>query len=160
MTEQPLEFRLLGPLEVLRQGVRLPLGGPKQRALLALLLLNANEVVSRAHAIDFLWGEQPPERAVNALQVRVHGLRKSLGSERVLTRGSGYVLRADPDELDLIRFRMLYEEGRDALERGDAVGAAGQLGEALCLWRGEALADLSLESRVQLRANRSRGVAT
>ena len=151
---------------MLRHGVRLPIGGPKQRALLALLLLNANEVVSRAHAIDFLWGEQPPERAVNALQVRVHGLRKSLGPARVLTRGSGYVLRADPDELDLIRFRKLYEEGRDALEGGDAVGAAAQLDEALCLWRGEALADLSLESansfeltgleELRLSANESR----
>ena len=137
---------MLGPLDVARGGVALALGGRKQRALLVLLLLNANEVVSRGRAIEFLWGERPPERAVNALQVGVHGLRQLLGADRIVTRGSGYLLRAEPEELDLLRFRRLLEEGQDALALGDAARAAERLGGALGLWRGEPLADLALES--------------
>jgi len=123
-----LEFRLLGPLEVVNEGNTLPLGGPRQRALLALLLLRANEVVSRDRLVDGLWGERPPETAANALQVAVHGLRKLLGPDRITTRGAGYLLRIEPGELDLDRFAQLV--------------AAGLVREALALWRGEALADL------------------
>lgn len=146
MIDGPVEFRLLGPLEVARDGVPLAVGGRKQRALLVLLLLNANEVVSRGRAIEFLWGERPPERAVNALQVGVHGLRQLLGADRIVTRGSGYLLRAEPEELDLLRFTRLREEGQDALAVGDAARAAERLCGALGLWRGEPLADLALES--------------
>ena len=137
-----VEFRLLGPLEVSRSGVPLPLGGPKQRALLALLLLSANRVVPRERAIDWLWGEDPPERAVNALQVRVHGLRRLLGPDRIVTRGSGYLLRAAADEVDLLAFERLVEEGRAALAGADPARAAARLGEARSLWRGPPLAEL------------------
>jgi predicted ATPase/DNA-binding SARP family transcriptional activator len=125
------EFRLLGPLEVVKNGSAVAPGGPRQRALLALLLLRANEVVPRERIVDGLWGERPPETAPNAIQVAVHALRRLLGRERLETRGAGYVLHADADELDLRRFERL-------LARSDAAA----LREALALWRGPALADL------------------
>jgi predicted ATPase/DNA-binding SARP family transcriptional activator len=133
-----LEFGLLGPLDVARGGETIELRGSRQRALLALLLVHANEVVSRERLIDGLWGERPPESAANALQVAVHGLRRALGAERIETRGGGYRLRVEPDELDLERFRRLVQRART--RAGDA--AADDLREALALWRGEALADL------------------
>ena len=112
------EFRVLGPIEALSHGRSLPLGAPKQRGLLALLLVNANEVVSRDRAIDCIWGERPPARAANALQVYIHGLRKLLGAERITTSGAGYRVDVAEDELDLLRFRRLVEDGRAALEAG------------------------------------------
>jgi predicted ATPase/DNA-binding SARP family transcriptional activator len=121
------EFRLLGPLEVESKGAVLPVGGPRQRALLAFLLLHANEVVKRERLIDALWGEEPPARAHNALQVAVHGLRRVLGPERIETVGDAYRLRVKPGELDLARFR-------DVLEQAPAA--------ALGLWRGAALAGI------------------
>jgi predicted ATPase/DNA-binding SARP family transcriptional activator len=134
-----LDFRLLGPLEVERDGEALALGGARQRALLALLLLSANEVVSRARLIDGLWAERPPETAANALQVAVHGLRKLLGAKRISTSGSGYLLRVQPGELDLERADRLGERAR-----GQAPAAAAEtLRAALELWRGRALADLA-----------------
>jgi predicted ATPase/DNA-binding SARP family transcriptional activator len=119
------EFRLLGPLEVESDGAVLPVGGPRQRALLAFLLLHANEVVRRERLIDALWGEQPPARAQNALQVAVHGLRRVLGPERVETVGDGYRLHVEPDELDLARVQELLRHSPAA---------------ALELWRGPVLA--------------------
>ena len=112
-----MDFRFLGPLEVANDGRLLPLGGPKQRALLATLLVRANEVVSREQAIDSVWADAPPERAVNALQVHVHGLRRALGHDRIAAEGAGYLLRADAGEVDARRFAQLYDEGRTALER-------------------------------------------
>jgi predicted ATPase/DNA-binding SARP family transcriptional activator len=141
-----LEFRLLGPLEVLDGNASVALGGPRQRALLTLLLLNANEVVSRERLIDGLWGEEPPAAAANSLQVAVHGLRKVLGPERVETRGPGYAVRVSPGELDLERFERLAERAR----REAPPSAAVTLREALALWRGEPLADLSA-ARAALR---------
>jgi predicted ATPase len=143
-SEAPIEFRVLGPLEVWRNGTAVQVGGGRQGALLALLLLSANEVVSRPRAVDFLWPEGPPERAVNAIQVGVHGLRRALGAARIETRGTGYVLKVDPDELDLFRFVRLHEAGRAALAAGDAATAADALGRALALWRGEPLADVTV----------------
>jgi predicted ATPase/DNA-binding SARP family transcriptional activator len=133
-----LELEVLGPLGAAINGRPLPLGGPRQRALLAVLLLHANEVISRARLVDALWGDRPPETAANALQVAVHGLRKLLGSDRVVTRGTGYLLRVEPGELDLERFTRLCERAR--AER--PVAAAQTLREALSLWKGRALADL------------------
>jgi predicted ATPase/DNA-binding SARP family transcriptional activator len=118
------EFRLLGALEVASGGAVLPVGGPRQRALLAFLLLNANEPVKREALIDALWGDDPPGTAQNALQVAVHGLRKLLDAERIETVGDGYRLRVEPGELDVDRF----------LERHEEDPAA-----ALELWRGPAL---------------------
>ena len=123
-----MEFRILGPLEVLSDGQALDLGGQKHRVLLALLLLEANRVVSRDRLIDALWEEEPPETAVKALQVYISQLRKQLGKERLQTKAPGYLLRVEPDELDLARFRRLQEEGA--------------LRPALALWRGPPLADL------------------
>src|SRR5580765_8017719 len=137
-----VDFRLLGPLEVVVGDDPLPLGQPKQRTLLALLLLRANEVVSRETAIDALWAESPPERAANALQVYVHGLRKAVGAERISLRGAGYSIAVDGDELDLHRFERLVAQGQGALARGDAAGAVERLAAALACWRGEPLADL------------------
>ena len=122
-----LQFRLLGPLEVARDGAVLPVGGPRQRALLAFLLLHANEAVNRESLIDALWGEEPPEQVRNALQVAVHGLRRLLGRERIETVGDAYRLRVEPGELDLARFRELLVQSPVA---------------ALELWRGPALAGI------------------
>ena len=144
-----MDFRFLGPLEVANDGRLLPLGGPKQRALLATLLVRANEVVSREQAIDSVWEDAPPERAVNALQVHVHGLRRALGHDRIAAEGAGYLLRADAGEVDARRFAQLYDEGRTALELGDAPRAVQSLASALALWRGEPLADLSSTSFVE-----------
>src|SRR5215208_6579789 len=88
-----MEFRILGPLEVLDDGRTLDVGGAKQRSLLAVLLLNANTVVSSDRLIDALWGDQPPETAAKAIQVHVSRLRRELGAERIETKAPGYVLR-------------------------------------------------------------------
>src|SRR3954464_3220865 len=93
-------FRILGPVEVAADGRTLDLGGPKQRALLAMLLLEANRVVPRDRLIDALWDESPPDTARKALQVHVSQLRKALGAERIETRTPGYVLLLEDNELD------------------------------------------------------------
>jgi YVTN family beta-propeller protein len=144
-----MEFRILGPLEVEEAGRLLPVGGTKQRALLALLLLHANEVVSRDRLIEELWGGSPPESGRTALQMHVSQLRKVLdpgatrGDEELLvTRAPGYVLRVERERIDLGRFETLVAAGRTALADGDAEGAREQLAGALALWRGHPLADL------------------
>ena len=109
-----MEFRILGPLEVVTGGQALDLGGAKQRALLAVLLLHANRVVSTDRLIDALWEDDPPESAHKALQVYVSGVRKLLGKERVQTKPPCYVLRVHEGEFDLDRFRALQAEGRPA----------------------------------------------
>ena len=124
-----MDFRILGPLEVSEGGRTLDLGGPKQRALLALLVLEANRVVSSDRLIAALWDEERPESARKALQVYVSQLRKVLGRDRLVTRAPGYLIRVETDELDLDRFERLRAEGR--------------LDEALALWRGTALAEFS-----------------
>jgi predicted ATPase/DNA-binding SARP family transcriptional activator/class 3 adenylate cyclase len=136
-----LKYRLLGPLEV-HDGDRVPaLGGAKQRALLALLLLNANRVVSRERIIDGLWGEEPPETAVATVQVYVSRLRKLLGPGALVTRPPGYLFAAELESIDVFRFERLVAEGRQALAGGDSERAARALREALALWRGPALGE-------------------
>ena len=137
-----LEYRILGPLEVVDGDRRLPLGGPRQRSLLAVLLLHANEIVSADTLIDRLWGGEPPPTAAKVLQVQVWRLRKALGRDALITRPPGYMLQVGPDELDLARFERLVEEAQSA-EPG---AATAKLREALALWRGNALADLTYES--------------
>jgi YVTN family beta-propeller protein len=139
-----LEFRVLGPLEASRDGVGLDLGPRKQRAVLALLLLNANRVVATDRLIDDLWGDSPPESARSALQVYVAGLRKALGSdgEVLRTRAPGYVLEVEPDALDLARFARLRAEARAST---DEERRAALLDEALALWRDSPLAELKSE---------------
>src|SRR5213593_2976991 len=137
--ERIVEFRILGPLEVVEDDRAVALGGPRQRTLLALLLVRANEVVSTHRLIEELWSARPPEEATNALQYHVSQLRKALApSTAIVTQGPGYRLRVEGDELDLLRFERLVEKA----ERSSAETAARLLREALGLWRGSPLADL------------------
>jgi DNA-binding SARP family transcriptional activator len=140
-----MDFRLLGPLEVSERGGPLALGGVKQRSLLAILLLQANELVSTDRLIDQLWGATPPATCAKSIQVYVSRLRKELGDGRLVTQAPGYLLRVDPSELDLARFEQLAAEAR----RTDPDTAARKLREALALWRGPALADLAYEPFAQ-----------
>jgi YVTN family beta-propeller protein len=145
-----MKFRILGPLEVRHDGEgRSPLGAGKQRAALAILLLHANEVLTTDRLIDELWGDRPPKAARKALQVYVAGLRKALGPQRIRTYGPGYRLEVAPGELDLDQFERLVQTGRDLRAEGDLAGAATALREALALWAGEPLADLSSEPFAQ-----------
>ena len=137
------EFRILGPLEVAVDDERVALGAPKQRAALASLLLEGGRVVPRTNLIEAVWGEEAPAAAAAALQVYVHGLRGALGADRIETLGSGYRVRLDQDELDLLRFEQLVTSGTRALEAGSPGAAAQDLRAALRLWRGPPLADLA-----------------
>jgi YVTN family beta-propeller protein len=149
-----MEYRVLGPLEV-RDGERsLPLAGAKQRALLALLLVNANRVVSRDRLVEELWGERPPGAAVQSVQVYVSRLRKLLPPETLLTRPPGYLLEIGSDELDLQRFERLLADGREALARGDPERASTVLRGALALWRGPALAEFAFDAFAQAEIGR------
>jgi DNA-binding SARP family transcriptional activator len=133
-----LGFSVLGPVEATLDGWPLVLGGTRQRALLALLLVRANEVVPGSRLIDEIWGDDPPPSAQNILQGYVSDLRKVLGRGTIETRGRGYALLVDARRLDLHRFEALV--GRAARE--EPVSAASTLHEALALWRGPALADV------------------
>ena len=138
-----MDFRLLGPLDVLDGGVRLQLAPGKQRALLALLLLNANRTVAAEQIVDDLWGVDAPPSASKMVQIHVSQLRKSLSEPRLQTRRPGYLLEAADDELDLARFERAVVAGRRALAEGDAAQARRLLGEALALWRGPALGEFA-----------------
>jgi DNA-binding SARP family transcriptional activator len=145
----PIRFRILGPLEVEGDGGEVPLGGPKPRALLALLLLHPNEVVPADLLVDKLWGGDSREGGAGALRVNVARLRKALPEGVLTTRSPGFVIRVAADELDLHRFERLVDEGRGLLARGLAADASQRLREALSLWRGPALADFAYESFAQ-----------
>jgi DNA-binding SARP family transcriptional activator len=145
-----VDFRVLGPLEAVAAGEAVPLGGPKQRALLALLLIHANEVVSIDTLIEELWGESPPRTAPAYIQNCVSRLRKALGPELLQTRPPGYVLRVNPQTIDARRFERLMQEAREAPARERAAG----LRDALQLWHGPPLADLAFESFAQTEARR------
>jgi DNA-binding SARP family transcriptional activator/ABC-type branched-subunit amino acid transport system substrate-binding protein len=144
------EFRVLGPFEVEHGGRELALGGGKQRALLALLLLARGEVVSAERLVDKLWGEAPPAGASKTLQVYVSRLRAALGNGGlIVTRGSGYLLDLEPAAVDAQRFEWLFDRGRELLAGGDARRASQTLVEALALWRGQALSGFEYESWAQ-----------
>ena len=151
-----MDFSILGPLQAREAGGDVALGGGKQRALLALLLLHANETLSADRVIDELWGERPPATAGKALQVHVSNLRKALGGGDgiVLTRDRGYELRLEPDQLDARRFERLVAEGREELSAGRPERAAGALESGLALWRGPPLADLAYEGFARAEAGR------
>ena len=138
-----VEFRLLGRFEVVEGDRPVALGGPKQRALLAVLLLRRGEAVSSDRLIDEIWGEQPPASANKIVQGYVSHLRKALGDGLLVTQGRGYLLRIEPGQTDADRFEALAGQGREALERGDALTAAAVLREAPGVWRGPALADFA-----------------
>jgi YVTN family beta-propeller protein len=152
-----LEIRLLGPVEVTLDGRPLELGRRKQRALLVLLALNANRVVSTDTLVDALWGERPPATAPVGLYGLVSALRKLLEPHRpgVLRRKEpGYVVELPPEQIDIGRFELLAAEGRRALAAGDAESAAMKLAEALELWRGPPLHDLADFSFAQTEIGR------
>jgi DNA-binding SARP family transcriptional activator len=140
-----LEFRILGPIEVWKDGGRVRLGSRKQRATLAVLLLNSRRVVSTDRLVDALWGETPPRTALTSLQNFVSQLRKLLGAEILVTRPSGYELSIAPEQLDLARFSCLLEEARGATSEARAE----TLGKALAMWRGPPLADFAFDSFAQ-----------
>jgi DNA-binding SARP family transcriptional activator len=145
-----LDFRILGPLEVVGDHGALRLGGRKQRATLAILLLNVNRVVSVDRLADDLYSGAPPVTAVTQVQRQISELRKLLGAEHTVeTRAPGYLLRLAPEQLDLHRFERLAAEGNRLLERGEAPRAGELLREALALWGGPPLADLGYESFAQ-----------
>jgi DNA-binding SARP family transcriptional activator len=149
-----VEYRLLGPLEVLVDGRPVDVGPPRHRCVLVLLLTQPNAVVPAHQLVDELWGDAPPASAVNLVQGAVSALRKVVGKETIATRGSGYALRVEPDALDLQRFERLAQAGSLALDGGRLDEAAAALGEALSLWRGPALADLADEALVHAVASR------
>jgi DNA-binding SARP family transcriptional activator len=140
-----LEFRILGPLEVGSNGSPLPLGGQRQRTLLAALLVRAGEVVSTDRLIDDVWGANPPRTAGTSLQNFVSQLRKVVGPELLVTQPPGYVLRVDPDRVDAARFERLVREARKESpeKRADAIATA------LSLWRGPPLADFAYDAFAQ-----------
>ena len=165
--EEQMDYGILGPLEARDGGRLVALGGDKQRALLAILLLHANEVVSAERLIDDLWGEAPPASALRTLHAYVSRLRKALAADGLaasapashpteglsdgglVTRGHGYLLRLTPGELDLDRFRAIVEQGREALAAGQSEEAASILRDGLALWRGPPLADFTYEPFAQ-----------
>ena len=149
-TDTDLDFRLLGPLEVRRNGVALSLGGPKQRALLAVLLLDAGRTVSTDRLLDALWGEQPPRTAQTSLQNFVSQLRKLLGPDVLVTRPPGYLLRIDPHSLDANRARAFLDEARSS----EPEERAAKLREALALWRGPPLDEFAFESFAEIEITR------
>ena len=148
-----MEFRILGPLEVWEADRRLALGGPKHRGLLAILLLEANRVVSTDRLIELLWGDETPDTVSNTLQVCVSQLRKVLEPGHVrgtpyqvlVSQEPGYLIRIAPEQLDLGGFEQLREEARRASADGHPDVAATTLREALALWRGPPLAELATE---------------
>ena len=149
-------FGILGTTEVRSaDGETVAVGGPRVRSLLALLVLNAGRLVTTEHLIDGLYGEDPPADAANALQSQVSRLRRGLGTGGLVEFDSaGYRLAADPDDTDVHRFERLAGEGRRALAAGDPAGAAALLREALGLWRGPALADVTDAPFAEAQATR------
>ena len=154
-----MEFLILGPLEARVDGRGLALGGAKQRALLALLLLHRNEVVSTDRLIDGLWGEDrrpPPSRSSRSTSRGCGGSwgRSGRARGRLVTRPPGYLLELAADELDLDRFEALVEEARRASAAGDPAAASAALRLGLAIWRGPPLADLAFEPFAQAAAAR------
>ncbi len=152
-----MQFRVLGPLEVDAGGGPISLGGPKQRAVLAHLIMRANELVPAETLIDEIWGEEPPEKARNILQAYVSHLRKALGPDRIEWRTPGYRLRLDLSELDAARFDALMRDAKKALPVDPNI-AVGALEDALALWRGPALADLPDQPSLLAEATRLDGL--
>jgi DNA-binding SARP family transcriptional activator len=140
-----LGFGILGPIEAVDDGAPLQLGGPRRRATLALLLLNANRVVSIDQLADALYAGRPPVTAVTQVHRQVSELRKVLGSKAIRTQAPGYAINVSRGQLDLFRFEELVSDASEAMSRPDAARAATLLKDALALWRGDALGDLGGE---------------
>jgi DNA-binding winged helix-turn-helix (wHTH) protein len=146
MVGSGLDYRILGAVEVWRDSRQVDIGGPRQRALLGLLILHRNRVVSTDRLIDLLWGERPPSTAANTLHVLISHLRRALngdGGEAVLvTRRPGYELHVAPGCVDLERLESLYAEATVAANATDYQRASARLGEALVLWRDDPMPEL------------------
>ncbi len=136
-----MEFRVLGPIEASEGSGSIPLGGPKQRAVLAHLLIRANRVVPSDDLIDAVWGEEPPDLPRASVHTYISNLRRVLGERRIMSRSPGYLLRIETDELDGLRFESLVRQGRRLLVT-DPERATSLLAEALGMWRGRPFADL------------------
>ena len=150
-----MHVRILGPLEVEDEKAPVALGGQRQRALLAVLVLARGSVVSSDRLIDGLWEEEAPATARNVVQGHVSQLRKAFGGNgRLETRGHGYVLHLEQGELDVDQFEELFADGRRLLTEDDPAAASGALLEALALWRGPALADFAYEPFASAEAAR------
>ena len=151
-----LEIRVLGGVDALVDGQPLPLGGSKQRAVLAILALHANRIVSTEDLIDGLWGERPPTSAAKNVQVYISRLRKVLPGDsgaEIVTRGRGYALHLAPDLLDAARFERLIEQASREAEHDEMDGTAHA---ALALWGGAPLADVAEEPFAARRSDGSR----
>src|SRR5215469_17173022 len=144
-----MRVRILGPFHLEDGGRQITIGGVRQRAVLADLLLHANEVVPSEQILVDLWGEDVPPSAANALQAAISRLRRLLPPSRLVTTGPGYMLRIFPAELDIAQFEQLIFEGRDALADGEAAEAVQLLDQARTLWRGPPLADFRYEPFAQ-----------
>jgi DNA-binding SARP family transcriptional activator/tetratricopeptide (TPR) repeat protein len=153
--DEVIRFRLLGPLQVWTGGAWTSIGADQQRTVVALLLVDAGQVVPTDRIVDQLWGDRPPARAVNTVQGYVVRLRRLLNDPpRLVTRASGYQLLVEDEDLDSLVFERLAESGRRALEAGRPGTAADELCEAIGLWRGPALADVSRTPAVAAAAAR------
>jgi DNA-binding SARP family transcriptional activator len=150
-----VEFRVLGDLEAVEDGQALALGPHQQRAVLAVLVVSAGEVVSSDRLVEAVWGERPPASAAKTVQVYISRLRKTLNGAQpdapasdglIVTAGRGYVLRVDPDRVDVRVFERLLDRGREAFAEGDFDTAATVLRQALGLWRGGPLADFTFDA--------------
>jgi len=162
-----VEFRILGPLEVLVNGTPIPLGGGKQRTLLAHLLCEPNRVQSISHLVGAIWDEDPDDPARSKLQVHISNLRKALapatavlGSDPIVTQAPGYKVQVTNDQLDLLAFEGHTRSARKNLESKDFIRASFRYGEALGLWRGEPLSDLTDDSFVRPIIARLQGART
>src|SRR5262249_48421977 len=144
-----VEYRVLGPLEMVDENGPVALGTLKERLVLAVLLLHANEIVSRDRLIDELWGESPPPTAKKAVNVYVSKLRKTLardGADPIQTEAGGYRLSVDPEQPDAERAQPLLERARESASTGELDTASELFRQALALWRGRTLAGFELES--------------
>ena len=152
-----LEFRVLGTLEVVSGGTRLALGPPKQRAVLAVLLLNAKQIVPAERLIDLVWGDTPPRTAAHSVQVYISELRRTLSNgspdDVIQTRAPGYTIDADHDLIDARRFELLVESGTRELKAGDVSSGVETLREALRLWA-QPFADFAYEEFAQAEIRR------
>src|SRR4051794_2114682 len=153
-----MEFRVLGPVQVVAGSDAVELASGLEVALLSRLLIAGDAVVSRDRLIDALWGERPPPSASQAVQVYVHRLRRRLGPDRIAREGPGYRVCVEPGELDRQRFELLAGRGRSELTGGDADAAASSLREALELWRGPAYEDVQYEAFAQAGGARLGGL--
>src|SRR5262245_29997794 len=148
-----MQFRILGSLEAVADGVSVDLGAPKQRSLLAILLMHVGEIVPTDRLIDLLWGDDPPRTAAHSVQIYVSELRKALeplaGERLIATRPPGYQLDTPPETIDAHEFEALVRAGRSRLEAGDREEGAALLRSAHALWRGPALSDFAYEEFAQ-----------